>query len=100
VPTFIRETALLDDAEPLLSSYNRGKIVPIELYLSEDKGFEYGTYICLVGEEFLTKVPTSLAWFALNDLPKNLHAGLKITLNNQIIQTKIETILELDNAIN
>lgn len=100
VPTFIRQTALLDDAESLLSSYNRGKIVPIELYLSEDKGFEYGTYICLVAEEFLTTIPTSLAWFALNDLPKNLHAGLKITLNNQIIQTKIETILELDNAIN
>lgn len=98
VPTFNRETTLLNDVEQLLTVYNKGKIVPIELYLSEDKGFEYGTYICLVDQEFLSTKPTSIAWCSLQDLPKNLHAGLKITLNSQIIKTKIETILELDNA--
>lgn len=100
VPTFNRETALLTDAESLLNDFSLGKIIPIELYLSEDKGFEYGTYICLVDKEFLSTTPTSIAWCALNDLPKNLHAGLKITLNNQIIRTKIETILELENEHN
>ncbi len=100
VPTFARKSVLLDDATELLENYSTGKIVPIELYLSEDKGFEYGTYICLVDQEFLTLVPRSLAWCDLNDLPKNLHVGLKITLNNQIIRAKIETILELDNATN
>ena len=81
VPTFYRKGSLLEDATDLLDRFSVGKIIPIELYLSEDRGFEYGTYICLVSEEFLTTIPTSLAWFALNDLPKNLHAGLKITLN-------------------
>jgi hypothetical protein len=66
-----------------------------KLYL--DKGFEYGTYVCLVIDEFLTCVPKSLAWCSLDDLPKNLHSGLKITLNNQIIRAKIDTILELEN---
>ena len=54
VPTFNRSAALLEDASVLLNSYHAGRIVPIELYLSEDRGFEYGTYICLVEEEFLT----------------------------------------------
>ncbi len=100
VPTFPRKSVLLDDAVELLSNYSSGKIVPIELYLSEDKGFEYGTYVCLVDQEFLTLTPRSLAWCDLNDLPKKLHVGLKITLNNQIIRAKIDTILELDNAVN
>ncbi len=100
VPTFARKSTLFDDATPLLNDYSQGKIVPIELYLSEDRGFEYGTYVCIVFDEFLTTVPRSMAWCALDDLPKNLHNGLKITLNSQIIRAKIDTILELDNATN
>lgn len=100
VPTFIRKTTVMDDVKDLLKNYNKGKLVPIELYLSEDRGFEYGTYVCLVQEEFLTQVSKSISWCCLDDLPKNLHVGLKTTLNNQIIRTKIETILELDNAVN
>lgn len=99
VPTFIRKSTLFDDAAHLLNDYAQGKVVPIELYLSEDRGFEYGTYVCLVNEEFLTTTPKSIAWCSLDDLPKNLHTGLKITLNSQIIRAKIDTILELDNAI-
>jgi hypothetical protein len=98
VPTFARNSVLLSDAQPLLESYARGKIVPIELYLSEDRGFEYGTYICLVDAEFLTSAARTLAWCDLGSLPKQLHLGLKNTLNNQIIRTKIETVLELENA--
>ncbi len=100
VPTFARKSVLLQDAEELLNSYSKGRILPIELYLSEDKGFEYGTYVCLVNEEFLTEANETIAWCSLNDLPKNLHIGLKNTLNSQIIRAKIDTILELENAIN
>lgn len=100
VPTFVRKSVLLEDVSDLLHNYSDGKIVPIELYLSEDRGFEYGTYVCLVKDEFLTSIPKSIAWCSLDDLPKNLHSGLKITLNSQIIRAKIDTILELDNAIN
>lgn len=100
VPTFSRKNSLLDDAVTLLESYHSGKIVPIELYLSEDKGFEYGTYVCVVDSEFLTIAEPTIAWCDLDFLPKQLHQGLKTTLNNQIIRTKIETILELENATN
>lgn len=99
VPTFARSSALLDDATLLLNNYCQGRLLPIELYLSEDKGFEYGTYVCLVNGEFLTRAALTFAWCSLDDLPKQLHTGLKNTLSNQIIRTKIETILELENAI-
>jgi hypothetical protein len=98
VPTFARSASLLEDAEVLLKDYHSGRILPIELYLSEDRGFEYGTYVCLVTDEFLTLAVPSLAWCDLDHLPKQLHSGLKTTLNNQLIRTKIDTIMELENA--
>ena len=96
VPTFARSGPLLADAEILLDSYCRGRILPIELYLSEDRGFEYGTYVCLVDDEFLTTAAPTICWAELNHLPKQLHTGLKITLNNAVIKTKIETVMELE----
>ena len=99
VPTFQRSSSLLEDADELLNQYSQGRIVPIELYLSEDRGFEYGTYVCLIDQEFLTTNTATICWASLNCLPKHLHTGLASTLNNQIIRTKIETILELDNVI-
>ena len=97
VPTFPRKNTLLDDAQTLLTDYSKGKIVPIELYLSEDRGFEYGTYVCVVDDEFLTTASPTICWAMLDYLPNQLHSGLKTTLNNQIIRTKIETIMELEN---
>jgi hypothetical protein len=95
VPTFERNSSLYKDAEDLLTKYDDGKILPIELYLSQDRGFEYSTYVCLVDNEFLNIEDKTYCWCDLNFLPGNLHQGLKNTLNNQIIRTKIETILEL-----
>jgi hypothetical protein len=96
VPTFARKSVLLEDVAQLLADYSVGRLLPIELYLSEDRGFEYGTYVCLVDTEFLTTASSTVAWCSLEDLPKHLHFGLKTTLNNSIIRTKIETILELE----
>ena len=98
VPTFARNSTLLQDAEKLMSDYAIGRILPIELYLSEDRGFEYGTYVCLTDSEFLTAASQTICWASFDHLPKNLHAGLKTTFNNQLIRTKIDTILELENA--
>ena len=98
VPTFQRSASLLEDANELLNQYAPGRIVPIELYLSEDRGFEYGTYVCVVDQEFLTSASKTVCWADLDCLPKQLHSGLRTTLNNQIIRVKIETILELENV--
>jgi hypothetical protein len=98
VPTFQRNNSLLEDAHALMTQYSQGRIVPIELYLSEDRGFEYGTYVCLVEDEFLTQAAPTICWSHLDYLPKQLHNGLKVTLNNSVIRTKIETIMELERA--
>jgi hypothetical protein len=98
VPTFQRSNSLLEDANELLNQYAQGRIVPIELYLSEDRGFEYGTYVCVVDHEFLTLASKTVCWADLDCLPKQLHSGLRTTLNNQVIRVKIETILELENV--
>lgn len=98
VPTFPRNSTLLEDADILLSEYSKGRIIPIELYLSNDHGFEYGTYICLVDTEFTQSSAKTIAWCNMEHLPKQLHPGLKSTLNNQIIKTKIDTILELESS--
>ena len=100
VPTFLRKQTLLEDANDLLLKFSSGRILPIELYLSEDRGFEYGTYVCLVQNEFLTDSVSTVCWSSLNNLPKQLHAGLKNTLNSQLIRIKLETILELENGAN
>ena len=97
VPTFPRSSTLLDDAQQLLSIYSIGRILPIELYLSEDRGFEYGTYVCLTDSEFLTTASQTICWASFDCLPKNLHGGLKTTLNNPLIRAKIDTILVLEN---
>ena len=97
VPTFPRSSTLLDDAQQLLSTYSIGRILPIELYLSEDRGFEYGTYVCLTENEFLTTASQTICWARSEELPKNLHSGLKTTLNNPLIRAKIDTILVLEN---
>ena len=98
VPTFSRQGTLFEDATLLLNQFSQGRIIPIELYLSEDRGFEYGTYVCLVDQEFLTLAKETISWSHLGYLPKQLHNGLKVTLNNVLIRTKIETILELNNV--
>jgi hypothetical protein len=98
VPTFARQNAIYDDVQPLLDSYQTGRLLPIELYLSEDKGFEYGTYVCVVQQEFLTLESKTICWADLNFLPKHLHTGLKTTLNNQLIRAKIDTIMVLENV--
>jgi len=95
--TFPRNGPLLTDAEELLNKYSQGRILPIELYLSEDRGFEYGTYVCVVKQEFFGDVDQTICWSMLNNLPKNLHTGLKTTLNNQLIRAKLDTIMVLEN---
>jgi hypothetical protein len=96
VPTFSRKSTLIEDSQELLDKFSHGKLLPIELYLSEDKGFEYGTYICLVDKEFLPESVSTFCWGEIDNLPGNLHNGLRSTLNNSLIKTKIKTVLELE----
>jgi hypothetical protein len=74
------------------------KIIPLELFISNDQQFHYNTYVLLVEKEFiptLNEEHAGYAWCNVNQWPKPLHQGVKTSLNNKSIRNKIEILLEL-----
>ena len=74
------------------------KVIPLELFTSNDQKFFFHTYVICVAEEFLPQLNhehNGYAWCAFECWPKNLHAGLRNTLNNKSIKGKLQTILDL-----
>jgi 8-oxo-dGTP pyrophosphatase MutT (NUDIX family) len=77
---------------------NITKMIPLEQYTSNDQHFKYNTYIILVEKEFIPTLNaehSSYAWCEYNSHPKPLHQGVRSSLNNKSIKSKIELILEL-----
>ena len=78
------------------------KAVPIETFVSNDKVFNFHTYLCIVDEEFvptLSNEHTGWCWATMDYAPKPLHQGLRNSFNNRIIRTKLETIFEVLDLI-
>ena len=74
------------------------KVIPIELFTSNDQKFFFHTYLIAVESEFIPKLNvehSGYCWTAFECWPKNLHLGLKNTLNNKAIKGKLQTILDL-----
>ena len=74
------------------------KVIPLELFTSNDQKFFFHTYLIAVEAEFIPKLNkehSGYCWTAFECWPKNLHAGLRNTLNNKAIKGKLQTILDL-----
>lgn len=74
------------------------KIVPLELFISNDQHFQYNTYVLLVEKEFmpiLNKEHSGYAWCEYDAWPKPLHQAVRNSLNNKIIRAKLELLLDL-----
>ena len=74
------------------------KVIPLELFTSNDQKFYFNTYLIAVENEFIPKLNkehSGYAWCNFECWPKNLHAGLRNTLNNKAIKGKLQTILDL-----
>jgi hypothetical protein len=74
------------------------KIIPLEMFTSNDQKFFFHTYLIAIENEFLPKLNnehSGYCWTAFECWPKNLHMGLKNTLNNKAIKGKLQTILDL-----
>jgi len=101
VPSFTREKSVVEDAQSIIHEYygKDARLVPVELYVSQDSGFEFSTYICLVDTEFVPSNDQTFCWTKIATLPKGVHTGLKTTLTNKIIKTKIDTILLMGNSL-
>ena len=74
------------------------KVIPLEMFTSNDEKFFFHTYLIAIETEFLPKLndeDSGYCWCAFECWPKNLHMGLKNTLNNKAIKGKLQTILDL-----
>ena len=74
------------------------KTLPLEKFTSNDSVFNFHTYFCVVEEEFIPTLSdehSAWGWFDLSKLPKPVHRGLDLSLRNRVIQTKIQTVIDL-----
>jgi 8-oxo-dGTP pyrophosphatase MutT (NUDIX family) len=92
------DTLTREISEELGKSLKISKIVPLDLYTSDDNYFLYNTYVIIVDKEFvpiLNEEHSGYAWCSFNCWPKPLHHGVKQTLTNKIIKSKLQLILDL-----
>lgn len=88
--------------EELGSLPNIKKTIPLERFVSNDSLFNFHTYFCLVDTEFvpvLSGEHSAWGWFDLGLLPKPVHKGLDLSLRNRVIQTKIQTIIDIVDSL-
>jgi 8-oxo-dGTP pyrophosphatase MutT (NUDIX family) len=78
------------------------KTIPLERFVSNDSLFNFHTFFCVVEHEFiptLSNEHTAWGWFNLDQAPKPLHKALDLSLRNKIIQTKIQTIIDIIDSL-
>jgi len=74
------------------------KTIPLELFISDDCRFLFHTYLIVVEQEFIPNLNhenNGYAWTSFLKWPHPLHRGLKNTLQNRIIISKLKTIFKM-----
>jgi 8-oxo-dGTP pyrophosphatase MutT (NUDIX family) len=74
------------------------KIIPLELFISNDNNFQYNTYVLIVEKEFIPTLNfehSGYAWCNYDCWPKPLHQGVKNSLNNKVVKAKLEVLLDI-----
>jgi 8-oxo-dGTP pyrophosphatase MutT (NUDIX family) len=78
------------------------KSIPLETFVSNDSVFNFHTYLCLVGDEFIPTISeehAGWAWTTIDLAPKPLHQGLRSSFNNRVIRTKLQTVFDVMDLI-
>lgn len=78
------------------------KTIPLERFVSSDSMFNFHTFFCVVPTEFvpiLSYEHNAWGWFTLNTPPKPLHKALDLSLRNKILQTKIQSIIDIIDSL-
>jgi|TARA_A200000159_G_scaffold80717_1_gene74751 8-oxo-dGTP pyrophosphatase MutT (NUDIX family) len=74
------------------------KVIPLEMFTSNDSKFFFHTYLAIIEQEFIPQLNeehSGYAWTNVNCWPKPLHVGLRNTLQNKAIKEKLQTVLDL-----
>lgn len=78
------------------------KSIPIETFVSNDTIFNFHTFLCIIDSEFvpiLSDEHVGWSWTNIDNVPKPLHQGLRNSLSNKIIRTKLKTVFSLIELI-
>jgi 8-oxo-dGTP pyrophosphatase MutT (NUDIX family) len=78
------------------------KTIPLETFVSNDKIFNFHTYLCVIENEFvpyLSDEHNGWCWATVDRAPKPLHQGLRNSFGSKTIRTKLQTIFELVDLI-
>ena len=78
------------------------KTIPLETFVSNDKVFNFHTYLCVIDNEFvpiLSDEHMGWSWAIMDRAPKPLHQGLRNTFSNKTIRTKLQTVFDLVDLI-
>lgn len=71
------------------------KLIPIQKFVNNT--FTYHTFFCLLKEEFMPRLNeehSGYCWIDVDHYPKPLHPGLFNTINFDIVQTKIKSLIK------
>jgi len=78
------------------------KTIPLETFVSNDRVFNFHTYLCVIDNEFipvLSDEHQAWAWSTIDHAPKPLHQGLKNSFSSKTIRTKLQTVFDLVELI-
>jgi ADP-ribose pyrophosphatase YjhB (NUDIX family) len=78
------------------------KTIPLETFVSNDKVFNFHTYLCVIDKEFVPELSDEhqgWAWSTVDCAPKPLHQGLRNSFSSKTIRTKLQTIFDLVDLI-
>lgn len=78
------------------------KTLPLETFVSNDKVFNFHTYMCVVQDEFvpvLSDEHIGWSWATIDYAPRPLHQGLRNSFSSKIIRTKLQTVFDLIDLI-
>jgi 8-oxo-dGTP pyrophosphatase MutT (NUDIX family) len=78
------------------------KTIPLETFVSNDRVFNFHTYLCVIQDEFVPMLSSehiAWAWATIDYAPKPLHQGLRNSFSNKIIRTKLQTIFDIVDLI-
>lgn len=78
------------------------KTIPLETFVSNDKVFNFHTYLCVIENEFvpiLSDEHSAWSWSTIDFAPKPLHQGLRNSFNSKTIRNKLQTVFDLVDII-
>ena len=78
------------------------KTIPLETFVSNDKVFNFHTYLCVIENEFipiLSDEHIAWGWSTIDYPPKPLHQGLRNSFNSKTIRNKLQTVFDLVDII-